>query len=755
MFKHLKNDIPASIVVFFVALPLCLGIALASDAPPLSGLIAGIIGGIIVGFISKSKIGVSGPAAGLAAIVAGAIASLGSFEIFLSAVVLAGVLQLLFGMLRMGVIGYYFPNSVIKGMLAGIGIIIILKQIPHFFGYDTEVEGADEFIEASGENTFSAIAHVIDNVTLGAFIIGAIGLFIILFWDNFLSKKHSFFKLVQGSLIAVLIGTVLQIIFSGNPSLVIEGEHLVQVRVLEEISEVKSLLRYPDFSQFFTKEVWIVAFTLALVASIETLLSVEATDKLDPDKNITPTNRELFAQGFGNITSGLVGGLPITQVVVRSSANVQSNAKSKMSAILHGILLLVSILAIPTILNHIPKSVLASILIVVGYKLAKPSMFKKMFQLGWTQYLPFIFTVLMIVFTNLLIGIFVGLTIGLAVVLIKNYKNSFAIQPQKGPGSNTVKMTFAEEISFLNKAAIQKELLNLPENSRLELDISKTTYLDYDVVEILEDFIIQARNKNIQIYLISERGNMENPASFIEFLKQKNKLNYNRMKTLNKEIQAQITPREALEILQKGNHRFVNNLKAHRNLLEQVNETSDGQWPFAIILSCIDSRTSAELIFDQGLGDVFSVRIAGNIVNTDILGSMEFACKVAGSKLIVVLGHSKCGAVKGACDHVEMGNLTELLSKIQPAVYQEKATLNDRSSKNADFVENVAEINVVRSVKNIIERSYILEQMVERGEIGVVGAMHNIETGEVSFYEDVMFIKDEQNPNFSVEDLRY
>lgn len=227
------------------------------------------------------------------------------------------------------------------------------------------------------------------------------------------------------------------------------------------------------------------------------------------------------------------------------------------------------------------------------------------------------------------------------------------------------------------------------------------------------------------------------------------------MKTLNKELQAEITPRKALEILQKGNHRFVNNLKAHRNLLEQVNETSDGQWPFAIILSCIDSRTSAELIFDQGLGDVFSVRIAGNIVNTDILGSMEFACKVAGSKLIVVLGHSKCGAVKGACDHVEMGNLTELLSKIQPAVYQEKTTQNDRSSKNADFVENVAEINVVRSVKNIIERSYILEQMVERGEIGVVGAMHNIETGEVSFYEDVMFIKDEQNPNFSVEDLRY
>jgi carbonic anhydrase len=227
------------------------------------------------------------------------------------------------------------------------------------------------------------------------------------------------------------------------------------------------------------------------------------------------------------------------------------------------------------------------------------------------------------------------------------------------------------------------------------------------------------------------------------------------MKTLNKEIQSAITPRQALEILKEGNNRFINNLKAHRNLLEQVNETRDGQWPFATILSCIDSRTSAELIFDQGLGDVFSVRIAGNIVNTDILGSMEFACKVAGSKLIVVLGHTKCGAVKGACDHVEMGNLTELLSKIQPAVYQEKTTTENRTSSNANFVENVAEINVKRNVKNIIERSFVLEKMIENGEIGIVGAIHDIETGNVSFYDDVTFIKDEQNPNFNISDFKY
>lgn len=524
MFSYLKNDIPASIVVFFVALPLCLGIALASDAPPLSGLISGIIGGIVVGFISNSKIGVSGPAAGLAAIVASAISSLGSFELFLSTVVLAGCIQILFGFLKMGVIGYYFPNSVIKGMLSGIGIIIILKQIPHFFGYDIEAEGADSFMEESGENTFSAILHIINNITLGALIVGIVGLFIILYWDNILSKKHNFFKLIQGSLVAVFVGTILQVIFSNYKELTIQGSHLVNVPVPDKISEFVSILRFPDFSQLFSIEILSIAFTLALVASLETLLSVEATDKLDPDKNITPTNRELFAQGIGNIASGLIGGLPVTQVIVRSSANVQSNAKTKMSAILHGILLLVSVLTIPMILNHIPKSVLAAILIVVGFKLAKPSLFKKMYALGWIQFLPFIVTIIVIVFSNLLYGIFTGLAIGFLVVLIKNYQNSVFLHKKESADSNIIQMIFAEEISFLNKASIQKELFNLPEGTNLELDISKTTYLDYDVVEILEDFIIQAKNKNINIHLISESGNVLNPSSFIEFLKLKKQI---------------------------------------------------------------------------------------------------------------------------------------------------------------------------------------------------------------------------------------
>lgn len=517
MFKYLKNDIPASIVVFFVALPLCLGIALASDAPPLSGLIAGIIGGIVVGSFSGSRLGVSGPAAGLAAIVAAAISSLGSFELFLSAVVLAGAIQIFFGVIRMGIIGYFFPNSVIKGMLSGIGIIIILKQIPHFFGYDSEPEGADSFIEKSGETTLSAITHIADNITLGSLIIGVIGIVLILFWDNILSKKHSFFQILQGSLVAVVIGTVLQVIFSSSEVLKIESIHLVQVPAPEKLSNYVDFLSFPDFSQIFSTDVIIIAFTLALVASLETLLSVEATDKLDPSKNVTPTNRELFAQGIGNMASGLIGGLPITQVIVRSSANIQSNAKSKTSTIVHGFLLLISVLAIPMLLNHIPKSVLAAILILVGYKLAKPSLFKKMFNLGWTQFVPFIVTILVIVFKDLLWGISIGLIIGIIVILVKSYQNSLFLH--KSEEGKTTKLVLAEEVTFLNKATIQKELFNLAEYSRLELDIRKTRYLDYDVVEIIEDFIIQARNKNIHIHLLSERGNVDNPDSIVQFLK--------------------------------------------------------------------------------------------------------------------------------------------------------------------------------------------------------------------------------------------
>ena len=523
--KFLKSDFPASIVVFFVALPLCLGIALASGAPLLSGLIAGVIGGIVVGALSGSNLGVSGPAAGLAAIVAASIIELGSFEVFLVAVVLSGIIQILFGILRLGVIGYFFPNSVILGMLSGIGIIIILKQIPHLFGYDSEPMGADEFAEATGENTFSAISHIFSNVSPGSVIIGFLGLALIVFWDSFLAKKGKIFRVLQGAIVAVLLGTIIKLIFDNYPNLAVKDIHLVSIPVANNLNDLISFLAFPDFSTVTNPKVLTIAFTIALIASLETLLSVEATDKLDPDKHVTPTNRELFAQGTGNILSGLIGGLPLTQVIVRSSANIQSNAKSKLSTIIHGLLLLLAVLALPKMLNHIPLSVLAAILIVVGYKLAKPSLFKKMWVKGWTQFVPFVATIIVIVVKDLLWGISVGLFIGIIVIIVKSYQNSLFLNIDKS-NDKLVKMTFAEEVTFLNKGAIAKQLGSLPNDITLELDVRNSKYIDSDIIEILEDFVVQAKNKSITVLLLSERGNETNPQSYIEFFKRDKIMKY-------------------------------------------------------------------------------------------------------------------------------------------------------------------------------------------------------------------------------------
>ena len=528
MFKHLKNDLPASVVVFFVALPLCLGIALASGAPLFSGLIAGIVGGIFVGFLSGSQIGVSGPAAGLAAIVLASIASLG-YENFLVAVVIGGAIQLLFGVLKMGIIGYYFPSSVIKGMLTGIGIIIILKQIPHFFGFDADPEGDFEFFQLDGENTFTEIFNTISgiingNFSSGATLVALIGITILILWSNVLSKKGKFFQLVQGPLVAVVVG-ILFYVFTKDSSIGISEEHLVAVPIPDSINSFLGQFSFPNFSAIVKPEVWITGFTIALVASLETLLCVEATDKLDPDKRVTPTNRELLAQGSGNILSGLIGGLPITQVIVRSSANIQSGGKTKIAAIIHGFLLLISVMLIPTLLNMIPLSVLAAILFIVGYKLAKPKLFKTMYRLGWKQFIPFIVTVLVIVFKDLLWGIATGLVVGIIVILIKSYQNShfLHIEENHSDSKDLIRMTLAEEVTFFNKGAIIKELDNIAEGSFLELDIRKSNYLDHDIIEVLEDFSTKARNRDINIKVISDKATVENPDSFIEFFNLRNK----------------------------------------------------------------------------------------------------------------------------------------------------------------------------------------------------------------------------------------
>ncbi len=518
IFSEFKSDLPASIVVFFVALPLCLGIALASGAPLFSGLIAGIVGGVVVGALSGSNIGVSGPAAGLAAIVLTSIGTLGGFENFLVAVVLGGIIQLIFGLLRAGVIGYYFPSSVIKGMLTGIGIIIILKQIPHFFGYDANPEGDFAFFQVDGQNTFSEIFNTVNYIQPGSALIGIVGLAILLLWEKVLAKKAKFFQVIQGPLVAVIAGILFFNLTRSDQVLGIGASHLVSVPVPNDLTSFLSQFSFPNFAALANSEVWIVAFTIALVASLETLLCVEATDKLDPHKNVTPTNRELLAQGTGNIISGLIGGLPVTQVIVRSSANIQSGGTTKLSAIMHGLFLLVSVILIPNLLNMIPLSVLAAILLIVGFKLAKPGLFKSMYDLGWKQFVPFMVTVLGIIFTDLLVGIGLGLLVGIIVILFKSYQNSHFLHKEgEDVDDGKIKMTLAEEVTFFNKGAILKELDRLPEDSFLELDVTNTKYLDNDIIEILDDFIHKAEERNITIKLVSQKGVVVNPESYFKF----------------------------------------------------------------------------------------------------------------------------------------------------------------------------------------------------------------------------------------------
>ncbi len=501
-FANLKQDAPSSLVVFLVALPLCLGIALASGAPLFSGLIAGIIGGLIVAPLSGSPLGVSGPAAGLAVIVYGAIEELGAYPTFLAAVIVAGVVQVLLGVLKAGVIGYYFPSSVIKGMLSGIGIIIFLKQIPHAFGYDADPEGDLAFIQQDGHNTFSEFKYMLEAISPSATLIAGLGLLILILWERPFMKKMAFTTIVQGPLVAVVTGIVLKLYFDGKEGWELVGDHLVSIPVTEGLSGFIGQFTTPDFSAFLNPAIYTIGLTMAVVASLETLLCVEATDKLDPYKRVTPTNRELLAQGAGNIVSGLVGGLPITQVIVRSSANIQSGGRTKASATLHGALLLVSAFAIPAVLNLIPLAALAAILLIVGYKLAKPSMIVDMWKKGSNEFIPFAVTVLGIVFTDLLMGIALGLVVAIVSILWDNFKVPYKFDIRDYEAGAPIKIEFSEVVSFLNKASIQQTLNTIPASSKVVLDASQTLRMHPDVHEIIEEFQVNAVTKDITVSLI-------------------------------------------------------------------------------------------------------------------------------------------------------------------------------------------------------------------------------------------------------------
>ncbi len=513
--EHLKDDFSASIIVFFVALPLCLGIALASGVPLFSGIIAGIIGGIVVGSLSGSHLGVSGPAAGLAIIVFTAISLLGSYQAFLLAVVIAGVLQFLMGFFRLGFIAYFFPTSVIHGMLTGIGILIILKQIPHALGYDKDHEGNDAYFQIDGNTTFDAIVNAFNMFNTGAILISLLSLFILILWEKVLLKKHKLFGIIQGPIVVVFFGILMNYLYLNHfLDFSLTAEQMVQIPMFS-ISDFSTVFNFPDFSSITNANVWKTAMIIALVASTETLLSVEAADKLDPLKRVTPTNQELKAQGVGNIFSGLIGGLPIAQVVVRSSVNISFGAKTKLSTILHGFWLLLSALTLASLLNMIPLSALAAILIVVGYKLAKPTIFKDMYVLGWEQFAPFVITIIVMIVTDLLKGVLFGLFVSLGFVLHHSYKNSYhmkdVIQNQDGVSVHHIEL--GQEVSFINKASIINNLEAIPNGSHVIIDCTKSKAIAYDVREIIDNYIVAAVEKNIIVKTINYSGITRKSAS--------------------------------------------------------------------------------------------------------------------------------------------------------------------------------------------------------------------------------------------------
>lgn len=499
--KYLNADFAAGLVVFLVALPLCLGIALASGAPLFSGIIAGIIGGLVVGLLSGSNVSVTGPAAGLTAIVLSAITTLGSFELFLMAVVLAGAIQLVLGFLKAGIISNYFPNNVIEGMLAGIGVIIFLKQIPHAFGYDKDTEGDMYFEEKTGGNTFTTLMESFDHISVGATIITLLSLTILLIWDKVPMLKK--IKLLPGALVAVLAGVLINEIFKiSGSSLALDTTHLVNLPVLDSITEIGSLFTLPDFTGLTNKTVWTVAATLAIVASIETLLCIEAGDRLDPYKRYSNANTELKAQGIGNLLSGMIGGLPITSVVVRTTANINSGARTKLAAIIHGLFLLVSVLSIPMILNKIPLATLAAILLLIGYKLANPDKIKHFWDQGKFQFIPFIATLLAVVLTDLLTGVGIGLAISIFFVLIGNMKRAYFFRKETYHTGDIIHMDLAQEVSFLNKAAIKLTLAHLPENSTIVINASQSEYIAHDVLDLIKEFKeVGGPGRNIKVKL--------------------------------------------------------------------------------------------------------------------------------------------------------------------------------------------------------------------------------------------------------------
>ena len=730
------RDLTAGVVVSLVALPLCLGIALASNAPLFSGLVAGIVGGILVGAISGSQTSVSGPAAGLAAVVAAQIITLGSFEAFLAAVALAGVIQVGLGLIQAGSLARFFPSSVIKGLLAAIGVILILKQIPHVVGHDADPEGDMSFLQPDHENTFSELLRTITDLHQGAALIGLLSVGVLVLWSRVKPLRES---LLPAPLVVVLLGVGMNFVFQGlGGQWSVGGSHLVQVPVAEDLSSFLGFLSKPDFSLWANPALYSAALTVAIVASLETLLNLEAVDNLDPKQRHSPPSRELIAQGVGNIACGFLGGLPVTSVIVRSSVNIGANVETKLSTIFHGVLLLVSVMLLPGWLNMIPLSCLAAILLVTGFKLASPTLFKRMWSEGRTQFAPFAVTVAAIVLTDLLVGVLIGLASAIGFILHSNFRRPLRKIVEKHLGGEVVHIELADQVSFLNRGALSRELDAVQRGSHVLLDARTTDYIDPDVLDLIHEYKDKAAPaRGVELSLVgfhSKYSELQDRTQYVDYS--------------TRELQDAATPEQVLQILKDGHERFRSGKRLTRDLARQVGATAEGQHPLAVVLSCIDSRTPAELVFDLGMGDIFSARVAGNVAGRKVLGSIEYACAVAGAKLILVMGHTRCGAVTAAVRLTESGDEPEqatgcqhighIVRDIEASVDIERVKGLGELPKGAQeaLIDEVARRHVARVVQTLPIESRTLGALLRDGEIAIVGAMYDVVTGDMEFLED-------------------
>ena len=738
--RDVAADLMAGLVTFFVALPLCVGIAMASDAPAISGVIAGIVAGVVVGWLSGAQVMISGPAAGLVAVVAAELTMLGSLEALLLAVVMAGLIQIALGLAQGGFIKSFVPTSVVRGLLSAIGVILILKQIPHLVGHDTDYEGEMSFFQPDRENTFSELLKIIGDLHHGAMVVGLGSLVLLWIWNRWKLTRASG---IPAPLVVVAFGIACVAGFSplGKPWM-IEESHRVQLPVAETIGGLLGFLHTPDFAQVGNPGVYWAAVTIALVASLQALLTTEAVDRLDTRRRTTPANRELVAQGVGNCVSGLLGGLPLTCEIVRSSVNVDAGARTKRAAIVHGLLLLAALAMFPRAINQIPLACLAAILITTGLRLASPAVFREMRRAGRYQLVPYLITLVAIVFTDPLQGILIGLVVSLGFILWSNQRRPMRLVVEHHLAGDVTRVELANQVSFLNRAELRRVLDGMPRGRHVLLDASESVYIDPDILETVREYrdsIAPARGVHVSTKGFRPKYGIADVINFVDFS--------------SRELQQDLTPERVLDYLRAGNERFRTGTQLKRDLGRQMVATAVGQHPVAVVLSCIDSRSPAEILFDMGLGDIFSVRVAGNVATDEVLGSMEFACAVAGAKLVVVLGHTRCGAVNAAVQaacHPEVPvapecvHLAPIMESIGKSVDAGSCRLVADAAQEGlqtrfqEVADDVAAKNVARVVAEIRRRSGVLDRLIREGRVGIVGMVYDVGSGTTRIVPDTL-----------------